>query len=589
MSSTARELAGLGEAVRDPRAADRRRPVPREHAAVRSGRLRESFVRPELRDRRFGAARDDARRRGGRGALLRLRHDRLRRLRHVRRARAEPTGAAASSPATTGSNPSCATATRAGTRRISPAVVTIVSSTIARASETAGTTAPRSRRTRCPGRRRSSRGHSSDLCTACAEPTARTPVRVEPSRPVPQPPVQSAHRPTRSSRWCSVRKPAARGLVDRDRDRTFDRGGRGEVFDAAAVRAHEVMMVAGEILGELVAREVGVGHEPVHDPRLLEHHEVPVGRALGELGPGVEDLGDRERPVGGLEHVDDEPARRREPLLLGCCSSAEIVSCSRVERGAFAAIACECTGTVGRSWTPRERFAAAVAAPAGGDASRRRRVLPRRARAPGSRHRRAAVLGSTTSPRGARPRRSTACARISSRRSASGATRATTAIPRTRSSTRCLERRLGIPISLAVVTMEVGRRIGAPVHGVGMPGHFLVMDAAREGVWCDPFHGGALYDIEGCRRLFSHVCTATHAASRARARAHRRRTSIVARMLANLETGRLASDPVRARMAVRAAPRAARIFPPTSASSSRRPRGARCAPVGTGGEESGTA
>ncbi len=66
-----------------------------------------------------------------------------------------------------------------------------------------------------------------------------------------------------------------------------------------------------------------------------------------------------------------------------------------------------------------------------------------------------------------------------------------------------LRRRLGIPISLAVVMMEVGRRIGAPVHGVGMPGHFLVMDASRDGVWCDPFHGGALYDIEGCRRLFA--------------------------------------------------------------------------------------
>ena len=80
-----------------------------------------------------------------------------------------------------------------------------------------------------------------------------------------------------------------------------------------------------------------------------------------------------------------------------------------------------------------------------------------------------------------------------------------------------LERRVGIPISLAVVVMEVGRRIGAPVHGVGMPGHFLVMDAAREGVWCDPFHGGALYDVDGCRRLFSRV----HGNARVFARAAR--------------------------------------------------------------------
>jgi regulator of sirC expression with transglutaminase-like and TPR domain len=106
-----------------------------------------------------------------------------------------------------------------------------------------------------------------------------------------------------------------------------------------------------------------------------------------------------------------------------------------------------------------------------------------------------------------------------------------------------LERRVGIPISLAVVVMEVGRRIGVPVHGVGMPGHFLVMDAAREGVWCDPFHGGALYDVDGCRRLFSRV----HGNARGFSRALLAPTDsheIVARMLANLESGRLASDPM---------------------------------------------
>jgi regulator of sirC expression with transglutaminase-like and TPR domain len=106
-----------------------------------------------------------------------------------------------------------------------------------------------------------------------------------------------------------------------------------------------------------------------------------------------------------------------------------------------------------------------------------------------------------------------------------------------------IERRLGIPITLAVALMEVARRIGAPVHGVGMPGHFLVMDAARVGVWCDPFHGGALYDLEGCRRLFSRV----HGNARGFSRALLAPTSphaIVARMLANLENGRLATDPI---------------------------------------------
>ncbi len=106
-----------------------------------------------------------------------------------------------------------------------------------------------------------------------------------------------------------------------------------------------------------------------------------------------------------------------------------------------------------------------------------------------------------------------------------------------------VERRVGIPISLAVVMMEIGRRIGAPVHGVGMPGHFLVMDASRDDVWCDPFHGGALYDLEGCRKLFARV----HGNARGFSRAMVAPTDphvIVARMLANLEGGRLSADPL---------------------------------------------
>ncbi|HSQ02899.1 MAG TPA: tetratricopeptide repeat protein, partial [Burkholderiales bacterium] len=45
-----------------------------------------------------------------------------------------------------------------------------------------------------------------------------------------------------------------------------------------------------------------------------------------------------------------------------------------------------------------------------------------------------------------------------------------------------LERRLGIPISLAVIYIEVGRRIGLPLHGVCFPGHFLVKCTLHTGV-----------------------------------------------------------------------------------------------------------
>lgn len=58
-----------------------------------------------------------------------------------------------------------------------------------------------------------------------------------------------------------------------------------------------------------------------------------------------------------------------------------------------------------------------------------------------------------------------------------------------------LSRRVGIPISLAVVLIEVGRRAGVPVHGVGFPGHFLVQLAGPGGPrLVDPFLAGVTLD-----------------------------------------------------------------------------------------------
>jgi regulator of sirC expression with transglutaminase-like and TPR domain len=62
---------------------------------------------------------------------------------------------------------------------------------------------------------------------------------------------------------------------------------------------------------------------------------------------------------------------------------------------------------------------------------------------------------------------------------------------------RVLERRLGIPITLSVVTIEVGRRAGLDLQGIGMPGHFLVQDRTS-GVFVDPFFGGEVLDGAGC-------------------------------------------------------------------------------------------
>jgi regulator of sirC expression with transglutaminase-like and TPR domain len=56
-----------------------------------------------------------------------------------------------------------------------------------------------------------------------------------------------------------------------------------------------------------------------------------------------------------------------------------------------------------------------------------------------------------------------------------------------------LDRKVGIPITLSVCAMEVGRRLGLAIHGIGLPGHFII---ECDGVYADPFHGGATYSID---------------------------------------------------------------------------------------------
>lgn len=73
----------------------------------------------------------------------------------------------------------------------------------------------------------------------------------------------------------------------------------------------------------------------------------------------------------------------------------------------------------------------------------------------------------------------------------------------------CLDRviatRTGIPISLSVLMIEVGKRVGVDLVGVGMPTHFLVRDAADAESFFDPFDGGRRLDRSGARTLFQRV------------------------------------------------------------------------------------
>ena len=65
-----------------------------------------------------------------------------------------------------------------------------------------------------------------------------------------------------------------------------------------------------------------------------------------------------------------------------------------------------------------------------------------------------------------------------------------------------IERRLGIPISLSVVYIEIAEACGRETEAVGFPGHFLVRDTAS-GAVLDPFHGGSIVDEQACRRLLA--------------------------------------------------------------------------------------
>lgn len=64
-----------------------------------------------------------------------------------------------------------------------------------------------------------------------------------------------------------------------------------------------------------------------------------------------------------------------------------------------------------------------------------------------------------------------------------------------------LERRLGNPISLAMVQIEVARRLGIPLDGVSFPGHFLVRLPIDDGVLVmDPFNRGRPLDVDELRQ-----------------------------------------------------------------------------------------
>ena len=69
-----------------------------------------------------------------------------------------------------------------------------------------------------------------------------------------------------------------------------------------------------------------------------------------------------------------------------------------------------------------------------------------------------------------------------------------------------LDRKLGIPITISVVYIEVGRRAGMSLHGVGMPGHFIVRyDSPDDVMFIDPFNRGRILSRTACEELIQQI------------------------------------------------------------------------------------
>ncbi|MFN7916071.1 MAG: transglutaminase-like domain-containing protein [Vicinamibacterales bacterium] len=103
-----------------------------------------------------------------------------------------------------------------------------------------------------------------------------------------------------------------------------------------------------------------------------------------------------------------------------------------------------------------------------------------------------------------------------------------------------LDRRMGIPITLALVYMEVAKRAGVGVEGINFPGHFLVRCPGVKGtrysrdIIIDAHHGGAVLSETMCRDLLVRH-TGKDVAWDSHLLSHATTTQIITRMLLNLK------------------------------------------------------
>ena len=104
-----------------------------------------------------------------------------------------------------------------------------------------------------------------------------------------------------------------------------------------------------------------------------------------------------------------------------------------------------------------------------------------------------------------------------------------------------MQRRIGVPLTLSIIFMELGWRIGIPFEGVGFPGHFLVrLKGEPRDLVLDPFNHARTMHEDDCRRLLDEV-TGGRVPFDGRLLASVTKRDIIMRLLRNLKGAYLRS------------------------------------------------
>ena len=103
-----------------------------------------------------------------------------------------------------------------------------------------------------------------------------------------------------------------------------------------------------------------------------------------------------------------------------------------------------------------------------------------------------------------------------------------------------LTKRRGLPLSLSIIAIGVAARVGVDLRGIGLPGHFIVRDAATDTLF-DPYHGGRIVDLDDCEAMFTSIHGHHAVWDSKRHLVEVDTTAAVERMLANLRHAGIAN------------------------------------------------